>query len=1008
MANGYDAAKAAEVNQLIEQGLTPEEAIQQAGIPVSEIGNYEYNPVESQLGQQLGPPTNSNQVNPASDPSQFPAYDDNGDLQDGFAINGETYYRGLTPPTQQIAGFDPYYDEFGGLDAAIDRQQQSATPVNNPYYGLTSEQLQQLGGADPTDPYIRARLGIPQLPGSELNPAGFATPSATGVPLIDSAAAAISKFGSLLSGFFGSSTKPAVTTQGTTTGTPPPAVVDTKAVAKDATAAKEQNPTLDAAAKENLTNIQEAGVNTAKAEEYIDINNRNIQANEQSQSQALEQQRQAQAIIDQNNAELADDNLPDDRRAQLEANNAAQYASIAENAAVIDEAQNNIDQATANNEQQVNSILENQYVAVENADAYRINTTGGVDENGDPVNDTANDPGFNDYGAPEYNAATDGPLTDTGTQELTEEETAALFNEAEAAVEPPPLAAPGEPGGPPLLTDAEIATLYGVTDTGEIGAITGTVITTDAARVALSDPEAIRAQEALNREVLENPATLPDVTVTELTDAEAAGLFEEAEAEPLVEAAGDVDPDADPELLAGPEEQEPFTDLAEPVDPDADPELLAGPEEQEPFTELAEPVDPDEDPELLAGPEEQEPFTDLAEPVDPDEDPELLGGPEEQEPFTDLAEPVDPDADPELLAGPEEEIDPFAPLQEPPDVDATEDPELLGGPTEEDTGPELLSGPEDVDPNEDPFEAARQQREEDNNAAAPTDADVSNSEEAVTKAKLKEAQNQATAQQRINQTTKGDWRVRLRLAPGSQYLYNSNDPGILKPLRTTDGVIFPYMPTIQTGYTANYDKYELTHSNFRGYYYKNSQVADVNITGTFTAQDTAEAEYMLAVIHFFRSATKMFYGQDPQRGAPPPLVYLSGLGEYQFNDHTCVISSFTYNLPNDVDYIAVTPNNQGINLSDRQTLTSSSPPSTLSAAINRLKNAGLSKGAKPVGPIDLGVVNQTVSGTGQTTYVPTKMDITITLLPINTRKQVSQEFSLNRYANGDLLKKGFW
>ena len=48
----------------------------------------------------------------------------------------------------------------------------------------------------------------------------------------------------------------------------------------------------------------------------------------------------------------------------------------------------------------------------------------------------------------------------------------------------------------------------------------------------------------------------------------------------------------------------------------------------------------------------------------------------------------------------------------------------------------------------------------------------------------------------------------------------------------------------------------------------------------FTAQATFEANYMLAVIHFFRSVTKMFYGQDWQRGAPPPLVFLSGLGEY--------------------------------------------------------------------------------------------------------------------------------
>ena len=35
--------------------------------------------------------------------------------------------------------------------------------VVDPYYGLTAEQRAALGAADPTDPYIRARLGIPQI-----------------------------------------------------------------------------------------------------------------------------------------------------------------------------------------------------------------------------------------------------------------------------------------------------------------------------------------------------------------------------------------------------------------------------------------------------------------------------------------------------------------------------------------------------------------------------------------------------------------------------------------------------------------------------------------------------------------------------------------------------------------------------------------------------------------------------------------------------------------------------
>jgi hypothetical protein len=42
----------------------------------------------------------------------------------------------------------------------------AGNPINavvDPYYGLTPEQIAALGGADPTDPIIRARLGIPQI-----------------------------------------------------------------------------------------------------------------------------------------------------------------------------------------------------------------------------------------------------------------------------------------------------------------------------------------------------------------------------------------------------------------------------------------------------------------------------------------------------------------------------------------------------------------------------------------------------------------------------------------------------------------------------------------------------------------------------------------------------------------------------------------------------------------------------------------------------------------------------
>jgi hypothetical protein len=275
---------------------------------------------------------------------------------------------------------------------------------------------------------------------------------------------------------------------------------------------------------------------------------------------------------------------------------------------------------------------------------------------------------------------------------------------------------------------------------------------------------------------------------------------------------------------------------------------------------------------------------------------------------------------------------------------------------------------------------------------------------------IENAQNQPAQEVLLgNEASNGDWRVRLSLGQNADYLYNDRtNPGILQPLVATNGVIFPYTPKIDTSYKTNYSPYDVTHSNFRGYYYQNSQVGDITITAHFTAQNTFEANYLLAVIHFFRSAGKMFYGQDAQRGTPPPLLFLTGLGQYQFNKHPVLLSSFSYALPEDVDYIRAHVTNQvGTNLTQQNNVKKSVPTSSNAASGDRLSNAGLDKGALPNTPFGSAPSTPELAS-GAPTYVPTKMDITITLLPVNTRQQISKQFSLKQFANGNLLRGGFW
>ena len=256
----------------------------------------------------------------------------------------------------------------------------------------------------------------------------------------------------------------------------------------------------------------------------------------------------------------------------------------------------------------------------------------------------------------------------------------------------------------------------------------------------------------------------------------------------------------------------------------------------------------------------------------------------------------------------------------------------------------------------------------------------------------------ATKDDSANFQQKPDWRARLSLAPNANYLYKVEDgkAGILEPLISTDGVIFPYTPAISVTYSAGYDASDLIHSNYKVYQYKGSSVDTVSITADFTAQDTTEATYLLAVIHFFRSVTKMFYGQDknPNNGVPPPLCYLSGFGAYTFDAHPLVVTNFTYTTPTEVDYIRAgsQTNQPGVNISQQKPVLNTFVPSTVRTAMN---------GLSPKVP---NFTTQNTMINSEATYVPTKIQLQVTCIPIVTRNDISNKFSLREYATGALLR----
>lgn len=151
-----------------------------------------------------------------------------------------------------------------------------------------------------------------------------------------------------------------------------------------------------------------------------------------------------------------------------------------------------------------------------------------------------------------------------------------------------------------------------------------------------------------------------------------------------------------------------------------------------------------------------------------------------------------------------------------------------------------------------------------------------------------------------------DWRVKIGVGETSGIFYKSENPGILAPLSATNGVVFPYTPSITLTYQNNYSAMPVTHSINTVQAYQNSDISSISIAGEFTANTPVEANYVLAVIHFFKSASKMFFGDADNKnnvGAPPPLLFLDGFGQHYFPHVPCILQGFTHTMSDDVDFV---------------------------------------------------------------------------------------------------------
>lgn len=250
-----------------------------------------------------------------------------------------------------------------------------------------------------------------------------------------------------------------------------------------------------------------------------------------------------------------------------------------------------------------------------------------------------------------------------------------------------------------------------------------------------------------------------------------------------------------------------------------------------------------------------------------------------------------------------------------------------------------------------------------------------------------------------------DWRVRVSLADNSNIFYKdltSTPNAIMAPLLETNGVIWPYTPTISTSHVANYSTAQLTHSNYAPQFYNHSDVSEITISGDFTVQSAEEGQYLMAAVYFFRSATKMFFGQGANVGNPPPIVFLDGYGSHYFPHVPCVITNFTHVLSDSVDYLQVPVTTTSLEEVDAPTPAPNSAPSLYDDGRGGLTN-NLGAVAPNFGSKKTTKQTQYKSIT-TTTRVPTSSTISVTLRTTYSRRNIHDRFNLREFGEGKLLQ----
>jgi hypothetical protein len=226
-----------------------------------------------------------------------------------------------------------------------------------------------------------------------------------------------------------------------------------------------------------------------------------------------------------------------------------------------------------------------------------------------------------------------------------------------------------------------------------------------------------------------------------------------------------------------------------------------------------------------------------------------------------------------------------------------------------------------------------------------------------------------------------DWRARLQVMRANKDSFFPDSlvkTDILSPLKPDRGIMFHYQPSIFIAFSATYDTQQFQGTNYPLHTYMMSSPPTIPLQVQYSVTTQEEARYLLAIMHFLKVTTKANFGEaavsSNKFGAPPPVLEFSYLGPHGYDRVPVVINDVNFIMENNVDYIPVQH--------------------------NIIKTNGKFVSAFKTQTTTDGTTENNAGEAAGVTYVPTDLQMTITLMVQYSPRRQRRLFDL------DQMKKG--